>query len=87
MLKPEDIASSVYPLPALSMEISLKVATPLTAATVSVPHKEPPPGLLLIVNVMESVAVVTGFPKASSTWTWVAGEMDVVDSTFVGSTL
>ncbi len=67
VLNPDAVASSVYPLPTLSMEISQKVASPLTAETVNVPDNVPLHGLLLIANVMESVAVGTRFPPAS--WT------------------
>ncbi len=69
------------------MEISLKVASPLTAATTNVPDNVPPDGLLLIAKVMLSVAVGTRFPPASSTWTLMAGVTDDVAAVFTGSTL
>ena len=66
-LNPKAVASTVYPVPTLSIEISLKVATPLTADTVKVPDNVPLLGLLLMAKVMESVAVVTRLPPASCT--------------------
>ena len=78
---------NVYPVPTLSMEMLLKVASPLTADTVNVPDNVPLPGSLLIANVIESVAVATKFPPASCTCTLMAGEMEVVATVLVGSTL
>ena len=69
------------------MEMLLKVASPLTAATVNVPDKVPLPGSLLMAKVMESVTVGTRLPPASCTWTLMAGEMEVVDTALLGSTL
>ena len=69
------------------MDMSLKVASPLTAATTNVPDNVPLPGLLLIANVILSVAVGTRFPCASCTWTLIAGAIGVVDTALVGSTL
>ena len=87
VLNPEAVASKVYPIPTLLIEMSLKLASPLTAATVKVPDNVPLPGLLFITKVIESVAVVTRFPPASSVWTLMAGEIEFVDTVFVGSTL
>ncbi len=70
----------------MSMEISLRVASPLTADTVRVPDNVPLFGLLLIANVMESVAVVTRLPPASWTWTFMAGETLAVVAVLLGST-
>src|SRR5437588_791531 len=50
----------------------LKVATPLTAATVVVPLRLPPPGLLPIARVMLAVELTRLLP-ASSSWTVTAG--------------
>ena len=47
----------------------------------------PLPGSLLIAKVIESVAIMTRLPPASCTWTLMAGEMAVVDTALVGSTL
>ena len=69
------------------MDMSLKVASPATAATVRVPEIVPLPGLLLMAKVIESVAVVTRLPPASYTWTLIAGEIVAVDTALVGSTL
>ena len=86
-VRPLAVASRVYPVPTLSMEISLKVATPLTADIVNVPDKVPLPGLLFIARVTESVAVGTKLPPASTTWTSIAGEIEVTDCVLLGSTL
>jgi len=67
--------------------MSLKVASPLAAATVNVPDKVPLPGLLLMAKVILSVAVGTRFPPASWTWTLTAGEIATVETALVGSTL
>ncbi len=65
MVNPPEVASNVYPVPTLSMEMSLNVATPLTADIVKVPDNVPLLGLLLMANVTLSVAVGTKFPAAS----------------------
>ena len=67
--------------------MSLKVASPLTAATTKVPDNVPLPGLLLIASVIESVAVSTKLPKASCTCTLIDGAITTVDTAFVGSAL
>ena len=69
------------------MERSLKVASPLAADTGLVPDRVPPPGLLLIVNVMESVAEVITVSLASRTCTLMAGEMVTPPCVLEGSTL
>ena len=60
------------------MEMSLNVASPLTAATANVPDNVPLPGLLLIANVILSVAVGTRFTP---------GPASQVGSALLGSTL
>jgi len=87
VLKPPAVASKVYPLPTLSMDMSVKEASPLTAATTNVPDNVPLLGLLLIANVILSVAVGTRFPPASWTWTLIAGVIDDVAAVLLGSTL
>src|SRR4051794_35410939 len=52
-----------------------KVATPLTAATVSVPDSVPLPGFTPIATVMFAVEVVTVLLNASCTVTCTAGEI------------
>ena len=59
----------------------------MTADTGLVPVKVPPPGLLLIVNVMRSVAEVTTFSLASRTCTVMVGEMVSLACVVEGSTL
>ena len=66
-VKPPAVASRVYPVPNLSIETLLKVATPLIADTVIVPDNVPLPGSLLMANVTLSVAVGTRLPPASNT--------------------
>ena len=71
----------------LSIDISLKVASPLTAATTNVPDNVPLPGLLLMANAILSVAVGTRFPPASCTCTLITGVIVAMAVVFVGSTL
>src|SRR5439155_27212928 len=68
-------ATSVYPVPALSIESPENVATPLTAATVAVPDSVPPPGLAPIATVMLPVNPVAVFPCPSWADTCTAGVM------------
>lgn len=49
-VKPVEVAVSVYPVPALSMESPEKVATPEFAVIVAVPESTPELGLELIVK-------------------------------------
>ena len=86
-VNPPAVASSVYPVPVLSMDISLKVASPLTAATTNVPDNVPLPGLLFMAKVILSVAVGTRFPPASCTWTLMPGATVAFATVFVGCTL
>ena len=53
----------------------LKVATPLTAATVVVPLSVPLPGLVPIATVTDALLLVTVLPKVSRTVTRTAGVM------------
>ena len=62
-------------MPALLIDRLLKVATPLTAAAVSVPPSVPLPGFVPRAIVTLEVFVVTTLPLASSTATWTAGAM------------
>src|ERR1700680_4501060 len=62
------------------------VATPATAFTVSVPASVPVDGCVQIAIVTALVAVVTGFPCASSIVTVTAGVIAVAATTFVGCT-
>ena len=56
--------------PALSISRLVKVATPATAALVTVPSSEPPPVWIDAVTlIVESAPLVTVFPNASSTAT------------------
>src|ERR1035441_2192368 len=64
-----------------------KVATPLTAATVSVPPRVPPEGLVPMARVIELVAVVTGLFAASSTVTETDGEIELPAVTLLGCTV
>src|SRR5262249_43390303 len=61
-----------------------KVATPATAATVAVPLRVPPPGLVPMATVTLDVVVVTMLLKASSTATVTAGLMAAPAAVFVG---
>src|SRR5438270_561435 len=57
-VNPVLLAASVYPLPALSIERLLKVAVPLTAATVVVPLSVPLLGFVPMASVTLAVLVV-----------------------------
>ena len=69
-------AVRLYPVPALSIRKSVKVAIPFTAATVDVPAKVAPtaPVPEVMLTVTELVAEVTVFPSRSliTTIGWVA---------------
>ena len=62
-------------MPALLIDKLLNVATPLTAATVRVPLKVPPPGFVPMAIVTLLLLPVTTLPLASSTETCTAGVM------------
>jgi len=64
-LSPGAEAMSVYSLPAKSMLKSEKVATPLEAATVPVPARLPPAGLVPTEIVTFPVKLGTVIPEAS----------------------
>src|SRR5439155_8972099 len=64
-VKPLLDATSVYPVPALSIESPENVATPLTAATVAVPASVPPLGFAPIATVTFPVNPVAVFPWPS----------------------
>src|SRR5205807_523573 len=66
--EPED-AAKVYPFPVFSMERFEKVATPELAATVAVPERVPPLGLVPMATVTLAEELVTVFPKLSCTVT------------------
>src|SRR5207253_1713297 len=72
-VRPPLDATSVYPVPALSIESPENVATPLTAATVAVPDSVPPPGFVPIATVTFPVNPVAVFPCPSWAVTWTAG--------------
>jgi len=65
--RPLLVADKVYPVPALLIERSLKVATPLMALTGVVPEIVPPPGLVPMAMAMLALLVVTRLLLASST--------------------
>ena len=68
-----ELAVSVYPVPALSMLKSPKVAIPAAAATGIVPWSTPPDGLLPITSDTLPVNPVAVLPKASRAITLTAG--------------
>src|SRR5262245_66532384 len=61
-----------------------KVATPATAATVTVPDSAPPPGLAPMATVTLAVEPVTVFPNASCTATCTGGAIDAPALALVG---
>ena len=64
-VSPVAVEVRVYPVPDLSIERLLNVATPPEAATVTVPDNVPPPALVPIAMVIEFVAELTVLPCAS----------------------
>ena len=66
------------------MERVLNVATPLTAATVSVPLRMPVLGLVPMARVTCEVLLVSTLPLASSNWTVTAGLIDAAAMVFDG---
>src|SRR5438876_6845215 len=68
------------------MERLAKLATPATAATVVVPERVPPLGLVPMATVMLAVELVTVLPKVSCTATWTAGAIDDPAVALVGWT-
>src|SRR2546425_11102523 len=64
-VSPAAPAVKVYALPPLLMLNPGNVATPLTAATVVVPPRVPPPGFAPIATVTFPEQAVTGVPRAS----------------------
>jgi hypothetical protein len=68
-VKPLLDAVSVYPVPLLSIDSPLNVATPLTALAVAVPLNVPLLGFVPIATVIEAVLLVTVLPPASCTVT------------------
>src|SRR5262249_12381766 len=76
-VSPDALASSVYPVPALSMLIPVNVATPLTAATVLVPDNVPGWASARIAGVTLFVHPATGFPPMPWISPRTAGEIAV----------
>src|SRR5215471_4564707 len=72
-VNPAVVAASVYPLPILSTCRSGNVATPATAATLSVPERTPLPALLAIAIVTAELKSVAVFPCASRAVIFTAG--------------
>src|SRR5581483_3371871 len=83
-VSPVLLAVRVYPVPTLSIDNVLKVATPATAFTVFVPLRVPDAGLLPIATVIEAVLLVTRLPPASCTCTVTAGVIDEPDCVLLG---
>ena len=86
-VNPPALAVSVYAVAVLSIDMSLKVASPLTAATTSVPDRVPAPGLAPMARVILSVAAGMRFPPASCTCTLMAGVIVAPGAVSTGSTL
>ncbi|PYP13932.1 MAG: hypothetical protein DMD52_14850 [Gemmatimonadetes bacterium] len=68
-----ELVVSVYPVPALSMLKSAKLATPAAAATGIVPCSTPPDGFVPIASATLPVNPVAVLPKASRAITLTAG--------------
>ena len=84
-VRPSAAAVSVYPLPVLSIERLENVATPLTALTVAVPERLPPPGFVPMATVTAFVAEVTVLPAPSWMATLTAGVMVAPALVFTGA--
>src|SRR5216110_1096474 len=84
---PGALAVSVYPVPTLSIDRPVNVATPPDAAWVAVPDKAPPDGLVPIASVTLPVNPVTVFPFASWAVTSTAGAMLAPATVLVGCTV
>jgi hypothetical protein len=78
------VATSVYPVPARSIERPLKLAMPAAALPVVVPKSIPPLGFVPIASVTASVASGTALPSASRMITSTAGQSGTVASASVG---
>src|SRR5207245_9777652 len=81
-LPPE--AARVYPAPTLSMLRPANVATPFTAATVTVPESVPPLGLVPSATVKFAVNVGSVFPSPSCATTCTAGVIGAPAPVLVG---
>src|SRR5688572_11893020 len=80
------LATSVYPLPTLSMLNESNVATPATAATRAAPDSVSPPGLAPSATVTLSVKPGTVLPNASCAATRTAGLITAPATASLGST-
>src|SRR5437764_1142241 len=69
------------------MDRVVKIAIPLTAATVVVPDSAPPPGLVPMATVTLAVELVTVLLNASCTVTCTDGEMATPATAFAGWTV
>ena len=86
-VRPAAVADSVYPTPARSMRRVGKAATPPTAATVVVPERLPPAGLLPIATVTLPAKPSALLPKASRAVTSIWGVMVVPAAAGLGCTV
>src|SRR6266550_2179991 len=84
---PGALAVSVYPVPTLSIDRPVNVATPPAAAWVAVPDKAPPDGLVPMASVTLLVNPVAVFPFASWAVTSTAGAMLPPATVLVGCTV
>src|SRR2546429_443875 len=84
---PAPVAVSVYPVPTLSIDRPVNVATPPDAAWVAVPDKAPPDGLAPMASVTLPVNPVAVFPFASWAVTSTAGVMLPPATVLVGCTV
>ncbi len=81
-----EVARIVIPVPSPASARSLKVATPATAARVSVPPSTAPEGLLSRAIVTFPVKPVTSFPSASRARTVTAGASTAPEVVLTGCT-
>src|SRR5216117_1829830 len=83
---PGALAVSVYPVPTLSIDRPVNVATPPDAAWVAVPDKAPPDGLVPIASVTLPVNPVTVLLLASSAVSCTAGVIAAPADVVLGCT-
>lgn len=84
-VSPLAVARKVKPVPALLMLKLLKVATPATAVTVTVPLRvDEPAASFCIARVIEFVAAATGLSLTSKTCTVMLGEILAPETALVG---
>ena len=84
LASPVAVALSVYPVPIKSIDRSVKLETPLSAVTASVPLRLPEEGLLPMAIVISPEYPVTTLPPASTAVTETEGVIVEVETVLPG---